>query len=85
MTNFLDYFQIASVIAFLVIVFGRALYLRLSRHINVIAIGGGKKGLMLAVELISFAGLVAWMIEIVLYALHSRLSHFPTAARYALI
>ncbi len=42
MRTFFDYFQIASVIAFLSIVFGRALYLRLSRNINAIAIGGGK-------------------------------------------
>lgn len=77
MRNFFDYFQIASVIAFLSIVIWRALYLRLSRNINAIAIGGGKRGLVLAVELISFAGLVVWMIEIVLYALHCDFRIFP--------
>ena len=65
-------------IAFLAIVFGRALYLRLSRNIKAIAIGGGKTGLVLAIELISFAGLVAWMIEFVLYALHSDFHIFPS-------
>lgn len=75
--GFFDYFQIASIAAFFIIVIGRALYLRLSRNINAIAIGGGKKGLVLAVELISFAGLLVWMAEILLYALHSGFRIFP--------
>jgi len=77
MLNFFDYFQIASVVAFLLIIVGKVLSLRLGRNINPIAIGGGKKGLVLAVELISFAGLVAWMVEIYLYALHCRFRIFP--------
>ena len=78
MRNFFDYFQIASVIAFLSIVIGRALYLRLSRNIQAIAIGGGKKGLVLAIELISFGGLVVWMTELFLYAFHSDFRIFPS-------
>lgn len=78
MNNFFDNFQIASVIIFLLIVVGRALYLRLSRGINPIAIGGGKKGLVLALELISFAGLIVWLIEIFLYALHTSFRIFPS-------
>lgn len=78
MLNFLDYFQMTSVVIFVLIVFGRASSLRLSRGINPIAIGGGKKGLVRAVELISFAGLVAWMVEIFLYALHCNFRIFPT-------
>jgi len=77
MRNFFDYFQIGSVITFLVILVGRASYLRLSRNINPIAIGGGKKGLALAVELISFGGFAVWMTEIFLYALHSNFRIFP--------
>jgi protein-S-isoprenylcysteine O-methyltransferase Ste14 len=78
MQNFFDYFQVASIITFLLILVGRASYLRLSRNINPIVIGGGKKGLVLAVELISFAGLVAWMVEIFLYALHCDFRIFPS-------
>ena len=78
MLNFFDYFQIASVITFLLILVGRASYLRLRRGFNPIAIGGGKRGLALAVELISFSGLVVWMFEIFLYALHSNFRIFPT-------
>lgn len=75
--TFSDYFQIASVAIFLFILVGKILYLRLSRNINPIAIGGGKTGLRLVFELISFAGLIAWIVEVVLYAFHSSFRIFP--------
>ena len=76
--NFFDYFQIASVAIVLLIFVGRASYLRLSRNINPIAIGGGKKGVLLAVELTALIGFVAWMIEVLLSALHSSFRIFPS-------
>lgn len=76
--NFFDYLQIASVGIFLFILVGKILYLRLSRNVNPIAIGGGKKGVVLAVELISVAGLMVWMVEVLLYAFHSGLRIFPS-------
>jgi len=72
-----DYFQIASVAIFVFILVGKILYLRLSRNVNPIAIGGGKKGVVLAVELISVAGLMVWMVEVLLYAFHSGFRIFP--------
>ena len=75
--DFLDYFQITSVAVFLLIFIGRVGYLRLGKNINPIAIGGGKRGLLLAAELIAFAGLVAWVIEVLLYALHAGFRIFP--------
>lgn len=69
--NFFDYFQVASVVIFLFILVGKFLHLRLRRNINPIAIGGGKKGLARAFELISFAGLMVWMVEVLLYAFHA--------------
>jgi protein-S-isoprenylcysteine O-methyltransferase Ste14 len=85
MRSFFDYFQIASVIVFLLILVSRATYLRLSRNINPIAIGGGKKGLGLAVELISFGGFVVWMVEIFLYAFHCNFRIFPSPLDIALL
>jgi protein-S-isoprenylcysteine O-methyltransferase Ste14 len=76
--TFFDYFQIASVVIFLFILVGKILYLRLSRNVNPIAIGGGKKGVVLAVELISVAGLMMWMVEVLLYAFHSDFRIFPS-------
>lgn len=76
--NFFDHFQIASVAIVLLIFVGRASYLRFSRNINPIAIGGGKKGSLLAVELAAVIGLVAWIIEVLLNALHSAFRIFPS-------
>jgi protein-S-isoprenylcysteine O-methyltransferase Ste14 len=78
MSRFFDYFQIASVAISLLIIVGRASYLGLSRNINPIAIGGGKKGFLLAAELTAFAGLAVWIAEVLLYALHSNLRIFPS-------
>ncbi len=75
--NFFDYFQVASLAIFLIILIGKILYLRLGRNVNPIAIGGGKKGLVLAVELISFAGLIVWKVEVLLYAFHADFRIFP--------
>lgn len=85
MLSFFDYFQFASVVIFLLIILGKTLYLRFNRNINPIAIGVGKRGLVLAVELIAFAGLGVWMVEILLYALHSHFHLFPTSFNVQLI
>ncbi len=76
--NFFDYFQVASVAIVLLIFVGRASYLRFRRNINPISIGGGKKGVLLAVELVAIVGFVAWMIEVLLFALHSGFRIFPS-------
>ena len=75
--NFLDFLQLSSVGVFLVIVVLRASHLMLAKQINPIAIGRGKKGFSLAFELVAFAALVIWMLEVVLRALHSALHVFP--------
>ncbi|HYJ85413.1 MAG TPA: isoprenylcysteine carboxylmethyltransferase family protein [Pyrinomonadaceae bacterium] len=75
--SFFDYFQIASVALFSLIILVKTLYLRLKRNINPIAIGGGKRGLVLAVEVFAFTALLAWMVEILLYAFHSEFRIFP--------
>lgn len=75
--KFLDLFQLSSVAVFLIIFVTRASHLLFVRHINPIAIGRGKKGLSLAFELIAFAGLIVWMLELVLHAAHSTSHVFP--------
>lgn len=76
--NFFDYFQLASVAIVLLTLVGRASYLRFSRHINPIVIGGGKKGLLLAIELMAVIGLVVWIVEVLLYAFHSGFRILPS-------
>jgi protein-S-isoprenylcysteine O-methyltransferase Ste14 len=83
--NCFDYFQAASVAIFLFILVGKILYLRLSRNINPIVIGGGKKGLRLAVELLSFSSMIVWVIEVLLYACHSSFRIFPSPLDMPLI
>lgn len=75
--NFFDYFQIASVAIALLFIAGRASHMRLSRNINPIAIGRGRKGFSLAIELMAVIGLLAWIIEVLLYALHSGFRILP--------
>jgi protein-S-isoprenylcysteine O-methyltransferase Ste14 len=83
--NFFDYFQIAVVAIAFLIVAGRASYLRLSRNINPIVIGGGKKGFLLAVELLAVMGLVVWIVEVLQYALHSAFRIFPAILDFQLV
>lgn len=83
--NFFDYFQVASVLIFLFILVAKIVYLRLSRNVNPIAIGGGKKGIVLAVELISFGSLILWLVEVLLYALHVEFRIFPSPLDMQLI
>jgi protein-S-isoprenylcysteine O-methyltransferase Ste14 len=76
--NFFDYFQVAGVLIFVFILVAKILYLRLSRNVNPIAIGGGKKGIVLAIELISFGSLIVWLLGVLLYALHAGFRIFPS-------
>lgn len=75
--TFFDQVQIASVALFALIILVKTVYLRTRRNINPIVIGGGKKGLLLFVEIFAFLGLLVWMIEILLYAFHSSFHIFP--------
>src|ERR1700687_1002528 len=75
--SFFDYLQIASVAIFLLIIVGRAMYMRLSRNINPIVIWSNRNGLLLAFSLSAFAGLVVWMVEVLLYALHAKFHIVP--------
>lgn len=83
--NFFDYVQIASIVIFLLIIAGRVVYMLTTRGVNPIAIGGGKKGLVLIVELVAFTGLVLWMIDVIFYALHANFHIFPSPLDMVLI
>jgi protein-S-isoprenylcysteine O-methyltransferase Ste14 len=83
--TFFDKFQIVSLVLFLLIVASRVVLMLTTRGINPIAIGGGKKGLVFIVELLAFGGLLAWMAEIVLYAVHSDFHIFPAPLNMVLI
>jgi protein-S-isoprenylcysteine O-methyltransferase Ste14 len=77
--NFFDYFQVTSLSIVLLIFVGRACYLRFRRNINPIAIGGGKKGILLVAELAAIIGFVVWMTMVLLFALRSSFRLFPSS------
>ena len=83
--SFFDVFQLSSIAFFLLVFSMRAAHLLLVRKINPIAIGRGKKGFSLVLELIAFGGLIVWIVEIVRHSIHSRFSVFPTAFDWLLI
>ena len=83
--TFFDYLQLASVVIFLLVISSRAVYMIASRGINPIVIGGGKKGLVRLVELVSFGGLVLWILEFVLYAVHADFHIFPAPLNQVVI
>ena len=83
--SFFDKFQLASIGAFLLMVVANTLRLRLGKGINPIAVGRGKKGLPLVIELFAFFALAVWLIEIVLRATHSAYRIFPAAIDPALL
>ena len=83
--NFLDVFQLLSIVFFFLIPIIKASYLLLARRINPIAIGRGKTGWALAFELIAFGGLIIWIVEIVLRATHAGFHLVPLALDSQLI
>src|SRR5215207_7949686 len=85
MSNFFDYFQVTSFVLFLFVLAGRALYLRFTGNINPIAIGRGKRGFQLVFELYAFVGLAVWMVEVLLYSLHTGFRIFPSQLDMQLI
>ena len=75
--SFFDVFQLSSVAVFLSVFVIRAAHLFFAQKINPIAIGRGKKGFSLIFELIASGGLIVWISEIVLQAIHSTFDIFP--------
>ena len=82
--SFFDYFQIAIVTSVIAIIFTKAAYLRISRNITAIVPGRDSRGLARVFEIAAFAGLVFWMVEVVLYALHSNANVLPATVHYQL-
>jgi protein-S-isoprenylcysteine O-methyltransferase Ste14 len=85
MNSFLRWFQIATVILFVLILTAKFIFLRTQAGINPIAIGRGKRGFQLFFEIYSFLGLVVWMIEILLRGFDTGFRIFPSSIDIQLI
>ena len=77
MNRFFDYFQIAALAFFVIVFVGRTLYLRVNNQVNSMTLGMGKSGLRRLVEIALFTGLLVWILEVLLSALHSSFRLFP--------
>jgi len=75
--SFFDVFQLSSVVVFLSVFVIRAAHLFIAQKTNPIVIGRGKKKFSLIFELIAAGGLIVWIAEIVLQAIHSTFHIFP--------
>src|SRR5262245_30072609 len=71
-----EYFQLATVVVILCVIVTKAIYLRVATGINPIVIWRGQ-GAWRVVEMLAFASVVLWLVEVVLHALHSRYDIFP--------
>jgi protein-S-isoprenylcysteine O-methyltransferase Ste14 len=83
--NFFDYFQIAIIALIICVIAGKAAYLRATTGINPIVIGRATEGAWRIVELLALVSLVAWLVEVVLHALHSPYDMFPDRVELALL
>jgi protein-S-isoprenylcysteine O-methyltransferase Ste14 len=72
-----DVFQLAAMAAYLTLLIGRTVHLRLTRGIKPFALGTGKPGVPALLERIFFPALILWWAETLLYAFHSPLRIFP--------
>jgi len=83
--NFWDWFQITTVILFVLILIAKASMLRIRNGINPIVIGRGKRGFHLLFEIYAFLGLLIWIVEMVLRSSHTQFRIFPEGVHLQLI
>jgi len=75
--NYFDYFQIITLIVFLLIFFGRSLWL-LGKGTVVFRLGSGKKGLAALLEKSFLIFFPLWLFEIFVHSLHIDLQFLPS-------
>ena len=83
--TFLDYFQLAIIATMVIVIVGKAIYLRVAAGINPIVIGRASEGGWRLIEVVSLGALALWMIEVILHSTHSRLEPFPQHIDLALL
>ncbi len=74
--NYFDYFQVITLIIFLLLFFGRTIWLR-RKGTKVIVIGSGKKGFAALLEKSFLVFFPIWLIEIGIHSLHLNIQFLP--------
>lgn len=82
--NAIDYFQIAIVAIVVAIIVAKASYLFFARNIVPIVVARSGGPLTRVIEALAFFGLLFWLVQILLYALHSRFEILPQTLHYQL-
>jgi protein-S-isoprenylcysteine O-methyltransferase Ste14 len=74
--NYFDYFQVLTLIIFLLVFFGRTIWLR-SKGTKVFVLGSGKKGFNALLEKSFLILFPIWLIEIGIHSLHLNIQFLP--------
>ena len=74
--NYFDYYQVITLIVFLIVFFGRTIWLRI-KGTKVFVIGRGKKGFAAFLEKSVLVFFPIWLIEIGIHSLHLNIQFLP--------
>ena len=74
--NYFDYYQVITLIIFLLVFFGRTICLR-RKNTKVFVLGSGKKGFTALLEKSFFIIFSIWLIEIGIHSLHLNIQFLP--------
>lgn len=74
--NYFDYYQVITLIVFLIVFFGRTIWLRI-KGTKVFVIGSGKKGFAAFLEKSFLVFFPIWLIEIGIHCLHLNIQFLP--------
>ena len=74
--NYFDYYQVITLIIFLLVFFGRTIWLR-RKGTKVFVLGSGKKGFTALLEKSFLIFFSIWLIEIGIHALHLNIQFLP--------
>jgi protein-S-isoprenylcysteine O-methyltransferase Ste14 len=74
--NYFDYYQVITLIVFLIVFFGRTIWLRI-KGTKVFVIGSGKKGSAALLEKSFLVFFPIWLIEIGVHSLHLNIQLLP--------
>ena len=85
MNRSIDYFQISALIVVIFVVFAKAAYLKLARNINPFVIAGGYAGFKQVIEPIAMFVFLIWVVEVLLYSLHSSFRIFAGPMQLVLL
>jgi protein-S-isoprenylcysteine O-methyltransferase Ste14 len=77
--DFFDYILLIGITVYIALTIGRSIHLRITQGVRPFVLGAGKSGFPAALEISFFLGLLIWVAETVLAALHAPFRIFPPA------